>query len=58
MFAIGYRRFFEEGPKVLFQFALAALKINGEQILKAKDDGEIMNIFKNYYSHVHESWNS
>lgn len=42
--------FFVEGPKVLFQIALAIIKINGDSLLAATDDGEIMNIFKSYFS--------
>lgn len=34
--------FFMEGAKFLFQIGLAILKINGEEILKIKDDGELM----------------
>ena len=34
--------FFLEGTKVLFQIGLAILKINGDQIMKIKDDGELM----------------
>jgi hypothetical protein len=44
--------FFFEGPKVLFQIALAILKIQGEQLLEVKDDGEIVNIFKTFFSTV------
>jgi hypothetical protein len=31
-----------EGVKVLFQVGLALLKVNGDQILSARDDGELM----------------
>lgn len=34
--------FFMEGAKVLFQVGLAMLKINGDEIMKVKDDGELM----------------
>jgi len=34
--------FFLEGPKILFQIGLAVLKINGDALLKAKEDGEVM----------------
>jgi hypothetical protein len=34
--------FFMEGAKVLFQVGLALLKINGDEILKIRDDGELM----------------
>jgi TBC1 domain family member 8/9 len=31
-----------EGVKILFQVGLAMLKVNGDEILKARDDGELM----------------
>ena len=34
--------FFMDGVKVLFQVGLAILKVNGDEILKVKDDGELM----------------
>ena len=34
--------FFMDGVKVLFQVGLAILKVNGDEILNAKDDGELM----------------
>lgn len=34
--------FFMEGAKFLFQMGLAILKVNGEEILKIKDEGEFM----------------
>ncbi|KAJ1658906.1 GTPase activating protein (GAP) [Dispira simplex] len=46
--------FFLEGPKVLFQVGLAVLKITGGQLLKAQDDGEFMNILKDYFSQLDE----
>ncbi|KAJ3188163.1 hypothetical protein HDU85_005313 [Gaertneriomyces sp. JEL0708] len=42
--------FFMEGPKVLFQIGLAILKINGDAILKVKEDGELMNVLKEYFA--------
>jgi hypothetical protein len=37
----------------LFQLALAILKINGEEVMTGiKDDGELMNLFKSYFSKV------
>ncbi|TPX34079.1 hypothetical protein SmJEL517_g03274 [Synchytrium microbalum] len=42
--------FFLEGPKVLFQVGLAILKINGETILKVRDDGELMSTLKLYFA--------
>lgn len=46
--------FFLDGPKVLFQLALAILKQNGEKLLASSDDGEIMNIFKSFFSILDE----
>ncbi|KAI9470070.1 MAG: rab-GTPase-TBC domain-containing protein [Benjaminiella poitrasii] len=42
--------FFMEGPKILFQIGLAILKINGDDLLEASDDGTFMNILKSYFS--------
>ncbi|KAJ3281820.1 hypothetical protein HK104_011257, partial [Borealophlyctis nickersoniae] len=42
--------FFMEGPKVLFQIGLAILKTNGDALLKAKDDGELMNVLKSSFA--------
>ncbi|KAI8903108.1 rab-GTPase-TBC domain-containing protein [Gorgonomyces haynaldii] len=44
--------FFLEGARVLFQIGLAILKINGDQILKVKDDGELMNVLKQYFANL------
>ncbi|KAI8378414.1 rab-GTPase-TBC domain-containing protein [Blakeslea trispora] len=44
--------FFMEGPKVLFQIGLAILKINGDALLEAADDGAFMNILKQYFSQL------
>ncbi|KAI8637470.1 rab-GTPase-TBC domain-containing protein [Parasitella parasitica] len=44
--------FFMEGPKILFQIGLAILKINGDELLKATDDGAFVNILKDYFSHL------
>ncbi|KAK5669330.1 GTPase activating protein (GAP) [Batrachochytrium dendrobatidis] len=44
--------FFMEGAKVLFQVGLAILKINGDAILNIKDDGELMNVLKEYFSNL------
>ena len=46
--------FFVEGPRVLFQVALAVLRVNGEALLNAEDDGEVMNIFKSYFNSLDE----
>lgn len=47
--------FFLEGPKVLFQVGLAILRINGEELLDAVDDGAFISILKSYFSRLHES---
>lgn len=47
--------FFLEGPKVLFQIGLAILRINGEELLDAADDGAFISILKSYFSRLDES---
>jgi hypothetical protein len=47
--------FFLEGPKVLFQIGLAILRINGEELLDATDDGAFISILKSYFSRLEES---
>ncbi len=47
--------FFMEGPKVLFQVGLAILRINGEDLLDAADDGAFISVLKNYFSRLDES---
>ncbi|KAH7091691.1 rab-GTPase-TBC domain-containing protein [Paraphoma chrysanthemicola] len=47
--------FFLEGPKVLFQIGLAILRINGEELLDATDDGSFISVLKTYFSHLDES---
>ncbi|KAI5791905.1 rab-GTPase-TBC domain-containing protein [Geopyxis carbonaria] len=47
--------FFLEGPKVLFQIGLAILRINGEELLDATDDGSFISILKSYFSRLDES---
>ncbi|KZF22951.1 GTPase-activating protein GYP5 [Xylona heveae TC161] len=47
--------FFLEGPKVLFQVGLAILRINGEELLDATDDGAFISILKSYFSRLNES---
>ncbi|PKS09168.1 hypothetical protein jhhlp_003782 [Lomentospora prolificans] len=47
--------FFIEGPKVLFQVGLAILRINGEELLDATDDGAFISILKSYFSRLDES---
>ena len=46
--------FFLEGPKVLFQIGLAILRINGEELLDATDDGMFISILKSYFLHLDE----
>lgn len=47
--------FFIEGPKVLFQVGLAILRINGEELLDAADDGAFISVLKSYFSRLDES---
>ncbi|OLN96582.1 putative GTPase-activating protein [Colletotrichum chlorophyti] len=47
--------FFVEGPKVLFQIGLAILRINGEDLLDATDDGAFISILKTYFARLDES---
>lgn len=47
--------FFLEGPKVLFQIGLAILRINGEELLDATDDGTFISVLKNYFAKLEES---
>lgn len=47
--------FFLEGPKVLFQVGLAILRINGEELLDAHDDGAFISVLKSYFSRLDES---
>ncbi|KAI9882974.1 MAG: hypothetical protein M1823_005278 [Watsoniomyces obsoletus] len=47
--------FFLEGPKVLFQIGLAILRINGEELLDATDDGTFISILKSYFLRLDES---
>lgn len=42
--------FFLQGPKTLFQVALAILKLNGEELLQAEDDGTFFSIIKDYFN--------
>ncbi|KAI9249878.1 rab-GTPase-TBC domain-containing protein [Sporodiniella umbellata] len=44
--------FFMEGPKILFQIGLAVLKINGDELMEAADDGAFMNVLKQYFNHL------
>jgi hypothetical protein len=47
--------FFVEGPKVLFQVGLAILRINGEELLDAADDGAFISVLKGYFVRLDES---
>jgi TBC1 domain family member 8/9 len=47
--------FFVEGPKVLFQVGLAILRINGEALLDATDDGAFISVLKSYFARLDES---
>ncbi|KAF9976068.1 hypothetical protein BGZ73_009166 [Actinomortierella ambigua] len=47
--------FFFEGPKVLFQISLAILKVNGDELLAAKDDGAFMDVLKRYFTTLDNS---
>ncbi|KAK3394013.1 hypothetical protein B0H63DRAFT_385593 [Podospora didyma] len=47
--------FFVEGPKVLFQVGLAILRINGEGLLDATDDGAFISVLKSYFARLDES---
>lgn len=47
--------FFLEGPKVLFQIGLAILRINGEDLLDATDDGTFISVLKSYFARLDES---
>lgn len=41
--------FFFNGPKTLFQVALAIIKVNSEKLLDCTDDGECIAVFKEYF---------
>ncbi|KAH7910290.1 rab-GTPase-TBC domain-containing protein [Hygrophoropsis aurantiaca] len=47
--------FFCMGPKVLFQVGLAILKINGEQLLQIQDDGQFLNLMRDYFASLGQS---
>ncbi|EMC94261.1 hypothetical protein BAUCODRAFT_75151 [Baudoinia panamericana UAMH 10762] len=47
--------FFLEGPKVLFQVGLAILRVNGEELLDATDDGTFISVLKSYFARLGES---
>ncbi|ORX45517.1 TBC-domain-containing protein [Hesseltinella vesiculosa] len=41
---------FMEGPRILFQIGLAILKMNGDALLKSKDDGAFLDILKHFFT--------
>lgn len=47
--------FFLEGPKVLFQVGLAILRVNGEELLDATDDGTFISVLKSYFTRLADS---
>lgn len=47
--------FFLQGPKTLFQVALAVLKLNGEELLQAEDDGTFISVLKDYFLTLDQS---
>ncbi|KAK9716831.1 GTPase activating protein (GAP) [Basidiobolus ranarum] len=42
--------FFMEGPHVLFQVGLAIIKINGDELMEASDDGAFIHTLKRYFT--------
>ncbi|KAI9478148.1 MAG: rab-GTPase-TBC domain-containing protein [Benjaminiella poitrasii] len=42
--------FFMEGPKILFQIALAILKSNEKELMKINDDSELLSISKAFFA--------
>ena len=47
--------FFLEGSRVLFQVALAILRVNGEALLDITDDGAFIDLLKAYFARLDES---
>ncbi len=47
--------FMAMGPRVLFQVGLAILKICGEELLEATDDGAFINVMKTYFKTLGDS---
>ncbi|ORZ02924.1 rab-GTPase-TBC domain-domain-containing protein [Syncephalastrum racemosum] len=41
---------FMEGPRILFQIGLAILKLNGDDLLNAKEDGTFLDILKRFFT--------
>lgn len=46
--------FFYNGPKTLFQVALAIIKVNSARLLECTDDGECIAVFKEYFTSLDE----
>ncbi|GMM33942.1 GTPase-activating protein [Saccharomycopsis crataegensis] len=46
---------FLQGPRTLFQVALAIMRVNGEKLLKTTDDGSFIQVIKNYFGKLDES---
>lgn len=44
--------FFLQGPKTLFQVALAIVKLNGEALMQTEDDGTFISILKGYFQRL------
>lgn len=47
--------FFLEGSRTLFQIALAILRVNGEELLKATDNTGVIEVLKNYFDTLDHS---
>lgn len=47
--------FFVNGPKTLFQVALAILKVNADDLLEVDDDGMFIAILKSYFQRLDDS---
>lgn len=47
--------FFVHGPRVLFQVALAILRVNGEELLAIDDDGMFISVLKKYFLTLDDS---
>lgn len=46
--------FFYNGPRTLFQVALAIVKMNAHELLECTDDGECIDVFKNFFLSLDE----
>ncbi|KAI9296928.1 TBC-domain-containing protein [Neoconidiobolus thromboides FSU 785] len=49
--------FFMDGPQVLFKIGLAVLKINGDKLMEAEDDGVFVEVLKKYFQSLEEPVN-